>query len=123
VLERLDLDTETPTDEELARKFGYEEDYLKGRVSWWQHLKPQMWSLFDEPYSSNAAKVSINRVNIQPYKNTISRKHVFSILRRIYNKVPQDDFSYILMGKGNQRLLIRIHSLTLCTRGIHKLIS
>jgi potassium voltage-gated channel Shaw-related subfamily C member 1 len=58
VLERLDLDTETPTDEELARKFGYEEDYLKGRVSWWQHLKPQMWSLFDEPYSSNAAKVS-----------------------------------------------------------------
>lgn len=57
VLERLDLDTEKPTEDELARKFGYEESYLNGTVSWWQHLKPQMWSLFDEPYSSNAAKV------------------------------------------------------------------
>lgn len=59
VLDRLDLDTEKPTDEEVARKFGFEEDYLKGTVSWWQHLKPQMWSLFDEPYSSNAAKVRL----------------------------------------------------------------
>ncbi|XP_050549677.1 potassium voltage-gated channel protein Shaw isoform X3 [Spodoptera frugiperda] len=57
VLDRLDLDTEKPTDEEVARKFGFEEDYMKGTVSWWQHLKPQMWSLFDEPYSSNAAKI------------------------------------------------------------------
>ncbi|XP_035915627.1 potassium voltage-gated channel protein Shaw-like isoform X2 [Anopheles stephensi] len=57
VLERLDLDTEKPTEEELARKFGYEDDYLKGTVSWWQHTKPQIWSLFDEPYSSNAAKI------------------------------------------------------------------
>lgn len=60
VLERLDLDTEKPTEEELARKFGYEEDYNKGTVSWWQHLKPQLWSLMDEPYSSNAAKVQLN---------------------------------------------------------------
>ncbi|XP_063386606.1 potassium voltage-gated channel protein Shaw isoform X1 [Cydia fagiglandana] len=57
VLDRLDLDTEKPSDEEVARKFGFEEDYYKGTVSWWQQLKPQMWSLFDEPYSSNAAKV------------------------------------------------------------------
>lgn len=57
VLDRLDLDTEKPSEEEVARKFGFEEAYAKGRVNWWQHLKPQMWSLFDEPYSSNAAKV------------------------------------------------------------------
>ncbi|XP_055596768.1 potassium voltage-gated channel protein Shaw isoform X2 [Uranotaenia lowii] len=57
VLERLDLDTEKPTEEELARKFGYEDNYFNGRVSWWQHMKPQIWSLFDEPYSSNAAKI------------------------------------------------------------------
>lgn len=57
VLDRLDLDTEKPSDEELARKFGFEEDYYKGTVSWWQNVKPQIWSLFDEPYSSNAAKV------------------------------------------------------------------
>ncbi|XP_073985893.1 potassium voltage-gated channel protein Shaw-like isoform X2 [Rhodnius prolixus] len=57
VLDRLDLDSEKPSDEELARKFGFEEDYFKGTVSWWQRLKPQLWSLFDEPYSSNAAKI------------------------------------------------------------------
>lgn len=57
VLERLDLDTEKPTDEELARKFGYEDAYAKGKVNWWHKLKPKLWSLMDEPYSSNAAKV------------------------------------------------------------------
>lgn len=59
VLERLDLDTEKPTEEELARKFGYEDAYVKGKVNWWQHLKPKLWSLMDEPYSSFAAKVKV----------------------------------------------------------------
>ncbi|KAJ6223977.1 hypothetical protein RDWZM_002522 [Blomia tropicalis] len=57
VLDRLDLDTEKPSDEEIARKFGMEDDYLNGTLSWWQRLKPKLWSLTDEPYSSNAAKV------------------------------------------------------------------
>ncbi|XP_058794293.1 potassium voltage-gated channel protein Shaw-like [Phymastichus coffea] len=57
VLDRLDLDTEKPSDEELARKFGFEEAYYKNELNWWQKLKPKMWSLFDEPYSSNAAKI------------------------------------------------------------------
>lgn len=60
VLERLDLDTEKPSEEELARKFGYEEAYAKGKVNWWQALKPKIWALFDEPYSSYAAKVRGN---------------------------------------------------------------
>lgn len=60
VLDRLDLDTEKPSDEEIARKFGFEEDYYKGTLSWWQMTKPKIWSLFDEPYSSTAAKVSTN---------------------------------------------------------------
>ncbi|XP_018323792.1 potassium voltage-gated channel protein Shaw-like isoform X4 [Agrilus planipennis] len=57
VLDRLDLDTEKPSDEEIARKFGFEEDYFRGTLSWWQLTKPKIWSLFDEPYSSTAAKV------------------------------------------------------------------
>lgn len=57
VLDRLDLDTEKPSDEEIARKFGMEDDYLNGTLSCWQKLKPKLWSLSDEPYSSNAAKV------------------------------------------------------------------
>lgn len=51
------MDTEKPSDEEVARKFGFEEDYYKGTLSWWQTMKPKIWSLFDEPYSSTAAKV------------------------------------------------------------------
>jgi potassium voltage-gated channel Shaw-related subfamily C member 1 len=66
VLERLDLDTEKPSEEDLARKFGYEESYAKGKVNWWQRLKPKLWSLMDEPYSSNAAKVKIKIFKVFP---------------------------------------------------------
>lgn len=66
VLDRLDLDTERPTEEELARKFGFEEAYYEGSLTWWQKLKPQMWSLFDEPYSSVAAKVRFKYFDILP---------------------------------------------------------
>lgn len=37
--------------------FGYEDDYMAGRLSRWQRLKPRVWSLFDEPHSSFGAKV------------------------------------------------------------------
>ncbi|XP_064108387.1 potassium voltage-gated channel protein Shaw-like isoform X2 [Macrobrachium nipponense] len=57
VLDRLDLDTDKPSDEETARKFGFEDDYFNGTLNWWQKTKPKLWSLFDEPYSSQAAKV------------------------------------------------------------------
>ncbi|XP_065215520.1 potassium voltage-gated channel protein Shaw-like isoform X2 [Planococcus citri] len=55
ILDKLDLDSEKPNEEEIARLFGYEDDYISGRLSWWQKLKPQIWSIFDEPYSSVAA--------------------------------------------------------------------
>ena len=58
VLERLDLDTEKPTAEETAKKFGFEDDFYSGNISWWQKTKPKIWSTFDEPYSSSLAKVS-----------------------------------------------------------------
>ena len=57
VLDRLDLDTEKPSNEEVAKKFGFEDDYYSGNLSWWQKTKPKIWSMFDEPYSSSAAKV------------------------------------------------------------------
>lgn len=86
VLDRLDLDTEKPSDEELARKFGFEEDYYKGTLSWWQKLKPKMWSLFDEPYSSNTAKVS--------HKNILFIKNEFR--NSLY--VVVIDFGYIFIS-------------------------
>ena len=57
MLDRLDLDTEKPSEEEIAKRFGYEDEYMDGRLTWWQQTKPRIWSMFDEPYSSNAAKV------------------------------------------------------------------
>ncbi|XP_043235733.1 potassium voltage-gated channel protein Shaw-like [Amphibalanus amphitrite] len=57
ILDKLDLDSEHPSEEEIARKFGFEEDYMAGKLSCWQTLKPKVWSLFDEPYSCVAAKI------------------------------------------------------------------
>ena len=70
VLDNLDLDTEKPSDEELAKKFGYEDDYYNNRVSWWQKTKPQIWLMFDEPYSSVAAKLVVRILSSDPHENT-----------------------------------------------------
>ena len=56
-LDRLDLDNDKPSEEEIARKFGFEDAYHEGRVTRWQRSKHRIWSIFDEPYSSDPAKV------------------------------------------------------------------
>ncbi|GBP56130.1 Potassium voltage-gated channel protein Shaw [Eumeta japonica] len=56
ILDKLDIDSEKPSEEEIARLFGYEEAYLAGELGVWQRLKPKIWALFDEPSSSPAAK-------------------------------------------------------------------
>ena len=58
ILDKLDIETEGTTEEEVARKFGWEEDYLANELSMWQRVKPKIWSLFDEPHSSTLAKVN-----------------------------------------------------------------
>ncbi|KAF7632150.1 hypothetical protein Mgra_00008463 [Meloidogyne graminicola] len=62
VLDKLDMDClkdEDPQTREQQRmkKFGWEEAYWEGRLDWWMRIKPKIWALFDEPYSSAAAKV------------------------------------------------------------------
>ncbi|XP_050549673.1 potassium voltage-gated channel protein Shaw isoform X2 [Spodoptera frugiperda] len=57
ILDKLDIDSEKPSEEEIARLFGYEEAYLSGELGIWQRVKPKVWALFDEPSSSPAAKV------------------------------------------------------------------
>ncbi|ULU04420.1 hypothetical protein L5515_013435 [Caenorhabditis briggsae] len=56
VIESLDLDGDPPSQEEIAKKFGWEDDFHSGSLSQWQRLKPRVWSLFDEPYSSKYAR-------------------------------------------------------------------
>ncbi|XP_031623677.1 potassium voltage-gated channel protein Shaw-like [Contarinia nasturtii] len=58
ILDKLDLDNEDePSDESVARLFGYEENLLNGDLSYWQRTKPKIWALFDEPSSSTGAKI------------------------------------------------------------------
>jgi len=48
---------ENLSEEEIARKFGWEDDYAADRLTPWQRLKSKLWLVFDEPYSSFSAKV------------------------------------------------------------------
>uniref|UniRef100_A0A0M3IWM3 Uncharacterized protein n=1 Tax=Ascaris lumbricoides TaxID=6252 RepID=A0A0M3IWM3_ASCLU len=38
-------------------RFGWEDDFHNDSLSTWQKLKPRIWRLFDEPSSSQGAKV------------------------------------------------------------------
>ncbi|OQR69168.1 potassium voltage-gated channel protein Shaw-like [Tropilaelaps mercedesae] len=56
ILDTLDIENEKPSDQDLAKKFGYEEAYFNNKMSFWQTVKPKIWLLMDEPYSSHYAK-------------------------------------------------------------------
>lgn len=58
ILDRLDIDTDKPTQEDIMKKFGLEEQFQTGSLTLWQKVKPRIWALFEEPYSSTAAKAS-----------------------------------------------------------------
>lgn len=57
ILDKLELDDEQPSEEAIARLFGFEEALLNGELTCWQRTKPKIWALFDEPSSSTGAKV------------------------------------------------------------------
>ncbi|XP_053673741.1 potassium voltage-gated channel protein Shaw-like [Anopheles nili] len=57
ILDKLELDDEQPSEEAIARLFGFEEALLNGELTCWQRTKPKIWALFDEPSSSAAAKI------------------------------------------------------------------
>uniref|UniRef100_A0A1I8FZI1 Ion_trans domain-containing protein n=1 Tax=Macrostomum lignano TaxID=282301 RepID=A0A1I8FZI1_9PLAT len=57
ILDRLDLDTDKLAEEELYKKFGLEDAFQNNELNPWQKVKPKLWALFDEPYSSLAAKI------------------------------------------------------------------
>ena len=69
ILDKLDIETENPTEEEVAQRFGWEDAYHRDALSLWQRTKPKMYSLFDEPHSSSCARVRI--------KNTDTREIPF----------------------------------------------
>ncbi|ESN99999.1 hypothetical protein HELRODRAFT_83440, partial [Helobdella robusta] len=60
-LDRLDLDTDKPTEEELLKKYGVDEEkqfkHIGIHADLWMRVKPKVWAMFDEPYSSTPAKM------------------------------------------------------------------
>lgn len=64
LIESLDLDAdESPNEEAIAKKFGWEEEYSAGQLTFWHRLKPKLWSLFDEPWTSPLAR-AISAISI-----------------------------------------------------------
>ena len=60
ILDRLDtsVDLHSLDDQFLAEKFGYGNKYKRGeKLNFWQRIKPKVWLLFEEPYSSFLAKL------------------------------------------------------------------
>ncbi|XP_001603960.1 potassium voltage-gated channel protein Shaw-like [Nasonia vitripennis] len=57
ILDKLDVDGERQHQNETQLFSSYEEEYVRGQLTRWQRLKPRIWALFDEPYSSNVAKL------------------------------------------------------------------
>lgn len=55
ILDQLDLDTEKTSEEEMIKKFNLD----SGELTSLQKLRMKIWSLFDEPYSSRFAKVTV----------------------------------------------------------------
>jgi potassium voltage-gated channel Shaw-related subfamily C member 1 len=58
ILDKLELDDEHPSEEAIAEMFGFEEALLSGELSWWQKMKPKIWTILNEPSSSTGAKVT-----------------------------------------------------------------
>ncbi|XP_066159005.1 potassium voltage-gated channel protein Shaw-like isoform X3 [Euwallacea fornicatus] len=82
ILDKLDIDADRPSDEDVARMFGYEEAYHAGTLTRWQKLKPKIWALFDEPYSSSSAKVP--PLNVQ-HRNIVAGASVFFICVSVFS--------------------------------------
>ena len=61
-LDRLDLDTDRPTTEDIMKRFGLDDKYHSGDLTCWQRVMPRVWALFDEPNSSTSAKVGCERL-------------------------------------------------------------
>ncbi|CAJ0583374.1 unnamed protein product, partial [Mesorhabditis spiculigera] len=61
VLDRMDVDNREDDPQvremDVMKKFGWEEDFYQGKKTKWMKIKPRMWALFDEPYSSKWAKI------------------------------------------------------------------
>jgi potassium voltage-gated channel Shaw-related subfamily C protein len=50
-----------PSELDIAKQFGWEDDYYNDSISAWQRQKPIIWSLINNPFSSTKSLVTIGR--------------------------------------------------------------
>ncbi|KAF7636617.1 BTB domain-containing protein [Meloidogyne graminicola] len=61
LIENMEIDKDIrPTQLDIAKKFGWEEST---QFNLWQKIKPKLWSLFEEPWTSKGAKGNFNNFN------------------------------------------------------------
>ncbi|BHF83571.1 hypothetical protein SprV_0902671400 [Sparganum proliferum] len=56
ILDRAEMDAEEITDVGLYKRFGLEDEFECNNLTFWQKLRPRIWSIFEVPKSSSAAK-------------------------------------------------------------------
>jgi len=76
VLEQLEGDAESPTEEEVYARFGFELDHAAGSLSAWQRLKPVVWRVFDDASSTIPAKVAFGVLWSSTLEHILFRKYV-----------------------------------------------
>ncbi|KAK0084667.1 hypothetical protein PV325_006603 [Microctonus aethiopoides] len=88
ILDSLDVNRMKLHDQDVARLFGYEENYTRGKLTKWQRVKPKIWALIDVPYSSIPAKCT-NRSSRSGIEidtgNYKQRREVFYYLEHVCN--------------------------------------
>ena len=59
ILDDIDIDSDRSCEERIYSKFGLEEEYQDDILHWHQKVRVKMWTMFEDPYSSTFAKVSV----------------------------------------------------------------
>lgn len=103
-LERLSLDDEKTSEQDLARMFGLDEDpdWQKGVLPWHKRIKPIIWQMFYEPNSSKTAKaltyISIFFITISIITycfstvNDLCQSTLFCRSYNLHVSIPHEDF-------------------------------
>ncbi|CAI5455476.1 unnamed protein product [Caenorhabditis angaria] len=122
VLDRMDVDKEddpTLREQDTMKKFGWEEDFFQGKRTKWMYLKPRIWALFDEPYSSQYAKyiagISVCFIFISIFSFCMKTHPSFRIPNILSNITISDGKMDILLErKSTEALPIFSHIELIC---------
>ena len=73
-----DLDTEKPSDEEIARRFGFEDEYNEGTVTWWQNTKHKAENTYLDDITGRKENFMVCLKNVNIARVTVTGTVAFS---------------------------------------------